>query len=172
MTYSEQPEPGLPHSPQPSDPQPYNPPPYNPQPYSAQPYNPQPYSPQPYNPQPYNPPGPMPPQPYAAGPAYGYLPPQILVSPARPSSGAAVWALVLGIVGVAFGWCLLGIPCLLAVIIGHVAIADTRDDAKSGRGQAVAGLTLGYVALAPAIILFFWLVMGGLLSAGASTTSP
>jgi hypothetical protein len=110
-------------------------------------------------------PGPYPPQQYPASPVpYGYTQPPIMVTPAKPSSGWAVWALVVGLVGFFFGWCLLGIPCLAAVILGHVAIADTKNDVKSGRGMAVAGLVLGYLAVAPAIILFFWVILG----AGAS----
>lgn len=99
----------------------------------------------------------------------------MLVVAARPSSTAAVWALVLGLVGFFAGWCMLGVPCLAAVIVGHVAVADTRNDRKSGRGMAIAGLALGYVALAPAVILFFWLVLGSGASllpiVGASPTS-
>jgi Domain of unknown function (DUF4190) len=84
----------------------------------------------------------------------------IIVVPAQPSSGPAVWALVLGLVGLLFGWCMLGLPCVAAVIVGHVAIADTKNDQKTGRGMAVAGLALGYISLAPALFLFLWLVLG------------
>lgn len=60
----------------------------------------------------------------------------------------------------------IGLP---AVILGHAAAADTRNNAKSGRGMAVAGLALGYVSLAPAIILFFW--FGLALIGGAGGTA-
>jgi hypothetical protein len=103
-------------------------------------------------------------------PAYGapYGQPTIMVTPVRPNSTVAVWALVLGIVGVLSGWCLFAVPCVAAVILGHVGLAETRSGEKAGRGMAIAGLVMGYVALAPAIILFFWLFMGGILSAGAA----
>lgn len=94
---------------------------------------------------------------------------------ARPSSTVAVWALITGVLGLLAGWCMFGLPCIAAVILGHVALAETRNDRKSGRGMAVAGLVLGYVALLPALILCVWVVAGGLLGAGGAavgTPSP
>src|SRR3954447_11900067 len=82
----------------------------------------------------------------------GYPPPGtplLVVNPA-PTSGLAVAALVLGIVGILGGWCTLAIPCILAVIFGHAGLNDTKNGAKQGRGMAIAGLVLGYVGLAPA----------------------
>jgi hypothetical protein len=100
-------------------------------------------------------------QAYPASPVpYGYGQPPIMVAAQPPSSGYAVWALVVGLVGIFAGWCLLGIPCLAAVILGHAALSDTKNGVKSGRGMAVAGLALGYISLAPAIILSFWLFLG------------
>jgi hypothetical protein len=77
----------------------------------------------------------------------------------------ATASLVCGVVGILIGACVLGIPCLLAVIFGHMGIADTRNGEKSGHGMAVAGLILGYVTVIPAAILtfFFW---GGILGIG------
>jgi hypothetical protein len=117
---------------------------------------------------------PQSPYPQRPGPPAFSAPPMV-VQQIRPSSTVAVWALVLGLIGLLFGWCMLGLPCLAAVILGHIAVADTKNDAKSGRGMAVAGLILGYVALAPAIIMFFWLVLGAGLSAVpgvGSTATP
>lgn len=127
----------------------------------------------PPQPLPSSPLSPQPPQPLQSQqmqPAY-----QPVVMAPRPSSSLAVWALVLGLVGLFFGWCMLGIPCLVAVIMGHAAVAETKNDVKTGRGMAATGLALGYVALAPAIILFFWLGLGILGSVGAGsppTTAP
>ena len=81
--------------------------------------------------------------------------------PAVPSSTVAVWALVTGVVGVVFGWCLFGLPCVAAVVLGHVGLNQTRNDVRTGRGMAVAGLVLGYVALAPAVAVAVWLAAGG-----------
>jgi hypothetical protein len=67
-----------------------------------------------------------------------------------PSSDLATVALVLGVLG--FATCgILGFP---AVVCGHVAEAETRDGARAGRGQAVAGLLLGYCTVIP------WLTVG------------
>ena len=151
------------------DPYRYPPPPHDPyQPTQHDPYQApvQPYSPPPGPlvpaPQPYQPPYP---------PPYGYaVPIPIAYVPARPSSGLAVWALVMGLVGMFFGWCLLGLPCIAAVVLGHAALADTKSGEKSGRGQAAAGLALGYLALAPALILFFMVVLGGLVGGAESAT--
>ncbi|MFI5938102.1 DUF4190 domain-containing protein [Actinoplanes sp. NPDC051494] len=76
--------------------------------------------------------------------------------------------MVMGIVGLLAGWCLLGLPCIAAVILGHIETAATANGARSGRGMAVAGLVMGYIGVLPAVIVFFWLVFG----AGAAVVSP
>src|SRR5690349_17652486 len=81
--------------------------------------------------------------------------PFVVVANQAPTSGFAVAALVLGIVGILGGWCTLAIPCVLAVIFGHAALNETKNNVKQGRGMAIAGLVLGYVCLAPAALLFF-----------------
>jgi uncharacterized membrane protein len=81
-----------------------------------------------------------------------------------PTSGAATASLILGIVGLIFGWCTFGVPCLLAVILGHVGYAQTKHGAASGSGMAVAGLILGYVMLVPGIVLAIFVTVGGALS--------
>jgi hypothetical protein len=85
----------------------------------------------------------------------------------RPTSGLAVGALVAGLFGVLGGWCLCGLPCIAAVVLGHMATRETRTGARGGHGMAVAGLILGYVFVVPAIVLTFWVVLGGALQ-GAS----
>ena len=84
------------------------------------------------------------------------------ITPPRRQSGAAVTALVFGVLGVFAGWCFLGLPCLAAVIAGHVALSQTRNGDVDGRGMAVAGLVLGYVMTVPAVFLFFTMVMGSI----------
>ncbi len=72
---------------------------------------------------------------------------------ARPprTSGLAVTSLVLGLL-----W-LCGIGSLLATIFGAVAIGqiDRSHGALTGRGMAVAGLILGIIGLASALLPFF-----------------
>jgi hypothetical protein len=89
---------------------------------------------------------------YQPAPAAGYGIPVMAVA-AMPTSGLAVASMVLGIVGVTFGWFLLGIPCLLAVIFGHIGLNQTRNNLKAGRGMAIAGLVLGYIFIIPTLIV-------------------
>ncbi|MEO7837044.1 MAG: DUF4190 domain-containing protein [Acidimicrobiales bacterium] len=96
--------------------------------------------------------------------------PQPVIVAVRPTSGAATASMVLGIIGVLGGWCLLGIPCALAVILGHVAMNETKTGAKSGHGMAVAGLILGYVCVVPAVVLTLMVFAGGAI--GFVTPTP
>lgn len=86
----------------------------------------------------------------AEQPYYPRPVPPAMTSPA-PTNGMSVAALVLGILGVA--------P--LAVIFGHIAVRDIRNNPpQSGHGMAIAGLVLGYVALAAWVMIFvFFLVV-------------
>ncbi|MEU4566914.1 DUF4190 domain-containing protein [Micromonospora sp. NPDC023956] len=93
--------------------------------------------------------------------------PQVIVATQAPASGWATASLVLGILGVLGGWCLFGIPCILAVIFGHLGMASTNNGTKSGRGMAVAGLVLGYVFVLPMIALTVLTFAGGLAGATA-----
>jgi hypothetical protein len=45
------------------------------------------------------------------------------------------------------------VPCLLAVIFGHVGMARTRSGEMAGHGMAVAGLVLGYVFVLPMLAI-------------------
>lgn len=108
----------------------------------------------------YSPPPPMPPAyPAPGGYAPGY--PPVVMAAGPPTSGWSVAALVLGIVGIFFGWCALGLPCLLAVIFGHVGLNETRRGAKSGKGLAVAGLVMGYLCLVPTVVITLWIIVTG-----------
>lgn len=73
---------------------------------------------------------------------------------ARPTSGLAVAALVLGIVWV---W---GIGSILAVVFGHIALAETKDGRKSGQGLAIAGLVLGWIGVAALLIILLAIAAG------------
>ncbi|MDZ5443406.1 DUF4190 domain-containing protein [Micromonospora sp. 4G57] len=112
-------------------------------------------------------PGPYPPVsavPYQPG---GYPPAGQRIAVQAPlTSGMATASLVLGILGVLGGWCLFGLPCILAVILGHVALAETRDGRRSGHGMAVAGLVLGYVFVGPMIAFTVMVFFGSVVGAG------
>ncbi|MEV0152846.1 DUF4190 domain-containing protein [Micromonospora sp. NPDC050686] len=68
--------------------------------------------------------------------------------------------------------CSFGIFSLLAVILGHIALPETNDGRKSGHGMAVAGLVMGYVFFAPAVIFSTWMIAGAGLAAITPTTTP
>lgn len=73
--------------------------------------------------------------------------------PPRPAknNGMAVASLVLGLVGLPL--CFLFIPSLLAVIFGIVGLNQIKSDpSQSGRGLAIAGLTLGAVMIALVVL--------------------
>jgi hypothetical protein len=138
---------------------------FPPQPYSpgpaSQPYPPpQQYSPQPYQPAPQFH-GHYRHQPafhghYRARPQFGYR------HPTAPASGWATASLVMGIIGLLSGWCLAGLPCIGAIIAGHIGLAQTRNGDHVGRGLAIGGLTLGYVAVVPSVLMFILTVVGWL----------
>lgn len=111
---------------------------------------------------------------YPVSPGYPEYPgyPQAYVQPApvmpagqvfQPlqTSGFAVASLVLSIVGLVFGCCSFGVPSLLAVIFGHLGLAQTRSGRRAGNGMAVAGLVMGYIFVVPAALFSIWFVIAG-----------
>lgn len=121
---------------------------YGQQPYTQQPYGQQPYSTAPQ----YGQPG----TPFNAygQPAYYGVPPE--------PKGLSIASLCCGIAAfVGLGFFLL--PQLAAVILGHMALK--REPA--GKGMAIAGLVMGYVGIALAILVIVLIVVG--LAIGSST---
>lgn len=95
-----------------------------------------------------------------------------------PSNGSGIASLVLGIVAIVMGvWIpvpILGlfltflafVPAVLAVVFGHVGLAFAARTAGIGRGGALAGLILGYVTLAIAVVTTCaWIALGTASSA-------
>ena len=82
--------------------------------------------------------------------------------PRARNSPAAVWSLVLGILG--FVVCCVGLPLAIpAVICGHVAQSRIARSGGTltGGGMAVAGLIMGYVSIvASALLVPMLLAMG------------
>jgi Domain of unknown function (DUF4190) len=76
-------------------------------------------------------------------------------APIPKPSGFAVASLVLGILGLFLSWITFGIPSMLAVVFGHVAVSRVRRGVGDGRGMAISGMVLGYLVIA----LFFFLVV-------------
>lgn len=72
---------------------------------------------------------------------------------AKDAMGIAITSLVFGILGLT---CLGPIGGLVAVICGHVAmsrLSQTESTAGCGQGQALAGLIMGYIGIASAVIM-------------------
>ncbi len=83
----------------------------------------------------------------AAGPAGPVMPyhayyPQ--VAPLPPTNGLALGAMICGIAEIFT----LGLAAIPAVILGHLARGQIRQTGERGDGMAVAGLVLGYLAIA------------------------
>jgi hypothetical protein len=79
--------------------------------------------------------------------------PVVMVQAAKPpASSWAMASFVLSIIGLVLVCCSFGLPSGLAVIFGHMGLTDTKDDRMSGRGLAVAGLTMGYIGVIPAVL--------------------
>jgi hypothetical protein len=110
-----------------------------------QPFGQQPFGQQPFGQQPVGQPAYGQAQGTPGAPGGGYsMPPQ------RKTSGAAIAALIFGILG-----CVPLITGLIAIVCGFIGIRTTRDPRYSGRGMAVAGLILGLLSV------LIWGVVGG-----------
>jgi hypothetical protein len=99
------------------------------------------------------------PQPTPVSPV-AQVPPAAQV--ARKTSGMAVAALVLGIIGFFAGF-----PAILAIIFGGIALNQTgKDPTLGGHGLAIAGLVLGIIGVA------FWAIIALFVAIGsvAATT--
>ena len=99
-----------------------------------------------------------------------YPPPQIIMT-TPPSTGLATASTVFGIIGLVTSCCSFGLPSLLAIVLGHMANGKIKSQGLGGKGSATAGLIMGYIVLAPAIVFSAWLIfMGGLGVLGIATT--
>jgi hypothetical protein len=87
--------------------------------------------------------------------------PVVAVVQAPPASGYAVTSLVLSIIGLVTACCAFGLPSVLAVIFGHVALSETKTGRRGGHGMAIAGLVMGYIVAVPAVVLSAMMVLGG-----------
>jgi hypothetical protein len=121
---------------QPGYPQAGYPPPGYPQPGYPPPEYPQPGYPQ----MGYPPPVGYPP-PYQSGYAYGYDP----YASARPpgTNGKAIGALVTSLAGLM----LCGVPSIVGLILGVVAMRETKRTGQEGHGLALAGVIVGALAV-------------------------
>ncbi len=120
---------------------------------------PPPLYPPPHPPPPY--PGPMPYWGHPGPPGYplGYPYPADPYDPYRPmrppgTNGKAIAALVTSLVGLLF----CGLPSIAGLILGFIAIRETRQTGQDGYGMALAGAIIGGLAVA-FWVLYFAVVM-------------
>ena len=71
---------------------------------------------------------------------------------AQGTNGLAVASFVLSLVT------LCGIGSLLGVIFGHISLGQIKRKPQGGRGLAIAGLVLGYLGLAAAVLIVVLLI--------------
>ena len=77
-----------------------------------------------------------------------FIAPSTLAKPPAEYCGFAIASMVLGIV-----W-IYGLGAVLALIFGYMAKRDIARTGKRGDGMATAGIVLGWVGIAGAIIAF------------------
>jgi hypothetical protein len=95
----------------------------------------------------------------AAYPRTAYYP-----VPRSPNSGLAIASLVCGVGEIFTG----GLSGIAAVILGHMARNEIRQTGKRGDGMAIAGLVLGYLAIAGWALIIVIAVVAGI----AATSHP
>jgi hypothetical protein len=72
------------------------------------------------------------------------------------NSGMAIAGMVLSLVGLIPCFWLLQLPGVLGIIFGAVGMQQTKDGSRRGRGMAIAGVVIGIVLVALAVLL--WIV--------------
>lgn len=103
-------------------------------------------------------------QPGAPYGGYGYPGYSAPVSAAQSNNGMAIASMVVSIVGV-LGLCGYGLGGwigLIGAILGHVARRQIRERGESGDGMALAGIIIGWIATAIALIATV-IIVGGIV---------
>lgn len=72
----------------------------------------------------------------------GYQPYGQPTAPRQGTSGMAIASLVCSLVGL-----MCGIPAILGIIFGFIGLSQTKDNARPGRGLAIAGLIVGILVV-------------------------
>ncbi|MBD5785147.1 DUF4190 domain-containing protein [Cellulosimicrobium terreum] len=129
-----------------------------PSPYGAQPSpygTPAPYgtplSPYGAQPSPYGtPPGGPPPSPY--GPAGSYSGYPVPYAPPTPTNGLAVASMIVSVASLVL---CIGLPGIVGLVLGIVALNQVLRDGKKGKGFAIAGIAVGAVGT---ILLMLFLI--------------
>lgn len=81
------------------------------------------------------------------------------------TSGLAVTAMILGILAVAFAWVpflgiLAAVGGVVAIVLGGVGMAQTKQGGRRGRGMAITGLVTGIVSVVLAIAVHVAIFQG------------
>lgn len=102
-----------------------------------------------------------PPPPIPSGPGGFQPPPGYQPYSGQPmqqgNSGMAIASLVLSLVGIIPCFWGLQIPGVLGIIFGFVGLSQTKDNARKGRGMAIAGLVVGIVLVVIAAALWIYI---------------
>jgi len=73
------------------------------------------------------------------------------------NSGMAIASLVLSLVGIIPCFWGFQIPGLLGAIFGFVGLSQTKNNARRGRGMAIAGLVIGIILVLIAVAVWVYL---------------
>jgi hypothetical protein len=100
---------------------------------------------------------------------YGY-PPQYPTPAAPRTNRAAIWALVCGIGQFILGLTLVGniLAAIPAIILGAIALKQTRLRGEGGRGLAIAGLVLGILGVFYFLLIIVVIVVGVSVHSGTN----
>ncbi len=79
----------------------------------------------------------------------------------RGTNGMAIGALVSAIAGALF----CGVPSIVGAILGHVALNQIKQTGEEGRGMALAGVIIGWVAFVLSVLVIVPLVIIGVTQA-------
>jgi len=127
------------------------------------------YGPPTYPPPAYGPPGSAPPGagPPGTAPGYGYGYGYGAYPPPASNNGLAVASLVCGLLGLFFCQ-LIGIG---AIITGYIARRRIRETGEQGAGLALAGIILGWISIALAVVVILFYVAFGILAVSTASNS-
>jgi len=79
---------------------------------------------------------------------------------AKPDNKRALWALILGIVGIIPCCCILA-PFALFMGRAEVKAIDAGIGARENRGMALAGMILGIIGTVFLVLWLIWVLVGG-----------
>lgn len=77
-----------------------------------------------------------------------------------PTSAMATASMVFGVISILGGF-FLGLPTVLAIVFGHLAMRETKGGYRAGHGSTITGLILGYLSLVPLICMVIAFAFAG-----------